>query len=436
MNKLAESTLKRKTPNSIMFLKLAVFFAPMRSYGLFEVAGFNVSLFRFFTLLMIFSIIIEFIFYNKRILIDKYIILILLILCYNLFTLFYSNNITNSHFMAMTIGLLWLLFAYSVLNREKKYILEIIKIFIYSSIIPIALGLYQWVYYQVSGFIPDMPFSFILVSEGKTGITFNTLLRITSTFLDPSYYGMFLATVATMSLGIIIHKDVTTKLFGNRFIKRIHFILILSIIGMVQSLSLTSLIGFITGSTILIIYTNKRVKILLKLAIYIFVMLLLVSLYNHIFNYNIFEAILFKVGTQFDRYGLDFGREEYFKLGIQKFLEKPIFGVGFGNVSLDVGIISSAHNTLLTILAQQGIIGLVLHLLFLIIFPFLSIISSSISKNILPLIVFSSIVSMITVSLGYDAMYKIDTGYVVILIVMCFTSKYSINFFDNTSRGV
>jgi hypothetical protein len=336
--------------------------------------------------------------------------------------------------MAMTIGLIWVFFAYILINVEKSYFISIIKVFIYSSVIPIILGLFQWIYYQINGVIPEMPLSLFLVSEGKTGITFNTLLRITSTFLDPSYYGMFLAMVATMILGIIIHKDKTVKLFGSKFMKNIHLILIFSIFGIVQSLSLTAIVGFTIGSIILVAYSKKRLVILSRILILSLVMIFFISLYNFIFSYNIFESILFKAGAQFDRYGLDFGREEYFKLGVQRFLQSPIFGVGFGDVSVDGIIISSAHNTLLTILAQQGLIGLLLHLSLLIIFPILNIWTNPKGKNYLSIIMFSSLFAMVTVSLGYDAMYKIDSGYVVLLFLIFLTSKYTNSIICNSKE--
>lgn len=433
MNK---SIKKQRFEFSLHLLLLSVFFAPLRSYGLMTVAGLNFSFFRFFGLLMIITLIISFVRYSTKIRLDTFILLISSIIFYNFFTLLYSDNITNSHFLAMTVGLIWLLSSYLLLRERQDAIIKVIKTLILSSIFPVGLGIYQSIYFSINSMLPPMPFSNFLVSEGKTGLTYNIYLRISSTFLDPSYYGMFLVIVGITSFGILINASRNKYIFGKKFIRTCYIAFPVSIIAIFQTLSLTSIAGFLTGCIIVFSFQNNNGKLIRNSIIALALIFCLIPICNSLFGSDVFQSISFKLNNQYDNYGLSFGREAYFKYGLEKFAESPIFGVGFGGLSIGSGIISSAHNTLLTILGQQGMIGLVLHLILLFGYPLSRILRfKNYDNKLLSITTYAAVVGMVVVSFGYDAMYKIDTGYVAILITGVIIANQKIDYkFNVNSR--
>ena len=81
------------------------------------------------------------------------------------------------------------------------------------------------------------------------------------------------------------------------------------------------------------------------------------------------------------------------------------------NYLVDFGLM---HNTLLTVLGQQGLIGFIIHLYFLFILPLLYFKRGR--KDVYDLIAFAPLMAVFVQSMGYDLIYKIDSHYVLMLI--------------------
>lgn len=413
----------------IRILLLSVLFSPFRSYGLFSIAGFNVSFFRIFGLLMIITILTSLFIYNDRVKIDEVIILIIAIIVYNFIVLIYSNNIATSNFFSMSIGFIWLLFAYILLNFRFDCIFVILKTFIYSSLAPMTWGIYQYVYFKANNILPKEIFPSLLVSEELLTVKYNIYIRVSSTFLEPNYYGMYLVIINILCLGLLLNKKDSIKIFSKNFLNIVLLIYIFSNISVLLTLSLSSLMGLVVATVIILIYNIGVFKIN-KLKSVIFLVIIMFTL--NIFNFEILDSFNFKVINKFSELDRAFGRIDYFNNAVNQIVDNPILGVGFGNLSIGEGIVSSAHNTLLTIMAQQGVIGIILHLLLLFVYPIIFIFINIKRKyNGISSTIYFSVIGMIVVSLSYDAMYKIDANFVVLLLLFVFikNSKYIHKFY-------
>lgn len=407
-------------------LTALILVSPYEIYSIIRIGVFYINLFQIFTIILSITLLFDILMLNKALYI-KELTIIYVILLYNLLEIFISPDIQNSHMFTMSFGMIFLIICYIVINPTIKFSYNIIIIYLYSSIIPILIGFYQWIYNLIYGRFPGVPFHFLIVSEGKAGITFNKYLRITSTFSDPNYYGAYLVTIVILSFGIIYNNIIYNKIYNKNTMRNISIIFVSSLFALAQTLSLTSLMGSVFGILLMLITVKKRIEIknIFKIIGIMFILLIMIVLLDKILNYNIINIILFKYNTQYLKYGLTFGRAEYFNNALKIFMDNPLFGTGFGGLSIKYGIGSSAHNTLLTILGEQGIIGFLLHIIFLFM-PFILFIKKCKKSNIrnLGVIVFSSIFGFIIVSLGYDLLYKIDSIFILFVVYYLITKNY------------
>ena len=324
----------------------------------------------------------------------------------------YSTLLAGSNFSAMLIGLVWLLFAMVIVSRRPFMIDRLIVTYVVSAIFPVFFGLYQYALYFFTKQLPPFPLSQFLVSEGKTGLLFQSEVRIMSFFLDPSYYGMFLISIIIIISCVLINQEKVGPL-KNKAI-RILFVIILfaSIISLFTSLSITAFLGLFVGIGIVVLNSKNR-KTILKVLGLLAILLLLLFIIDKVFNLNFWDTLLWKLQVNTDRYGITGGRADHMMNAIEKWLSSPLFGVGFGDLALN-GVSSSGHNTLLTVLGQQGLIGFIIHLYFLFILPLLYFKRSR--KDVYALIAFAPLMAVFVQSMGYDLIYKIDSHFVLMLI--------------------
>lgn len=392
-------------------LYLCVLVAPMRCYGLGRLGWGNFSLFRFFGIIMIILTLFEMV--KRRVLIlSKSMMAIILILSSSILTLAYSTNTGVSNFSVMVIGLFWLFNALIVLQLKPYLIDNIIVSFVLSAILPVGFGIYQYFMYVLTKKLPPFPFASLLISEGKTGLLYRSELRIMSFFLDPSYYGMFLIAVILVLTCIFLNKK-SFRPMKNKVFSVISFLVLLaSIISLFTTLSITAFLGLFGGLLLLVLFGSNRKAV--KTAIFLsFALLVLLFMLDKFFNLNFIELLIWKYQSETATHGITGGRSEHLLNALDKWTSSPLFGVGFGDLAIN-GRSYSAHNTLLTILGQQGLVGFLIHIYFLLFLPIRYFVKSK--KNMYDLIAFVPIMAILIQSLGYDLIYKLDSYYVLLLI--------------------
>lgn len=414
----------------INMLFLSILFTPFRSYGVYTIAGFNVTFFRFFGILMIIFTVMSFILYDEHIVIDDFLLIVIFILIYNFIGVIYSADFRKSNFFSMTVGMIWLIFAYLLLRIRIDATLKLIKILLYSSVFPIGWGMYQYIYYSLYNILPKEIFSSFLVSDELPVVQYNIFLRVSSTFLDPSYYGMYLVIINALCLGLMIDKKENIVIFGKYFIRYVVILYIITILAVFQTLSMSAMLGFIFTNLLMLYFKQHK---FFKTFLFIFIFILIIVILNAMYEFEIFNALQFRLLNRILDYNTAFGRSEYFENTINRIADNPLFGAGFGGLSLGEGYMSSAHSSLLTILGQQGAIGFLLHLLLLFIYPILNIFINYDDKYMkMSITIYFSVLSMIIVSMGYDIMYQLDINFVVLLLMAIF-SKYSKNIYANVN---
>lgn len=410
-----ESSLAMKPDICWKCLLLAVFFSPLRCYGLFTIGTFTGSLFKIFSLLMILFAFGKAMTRVYRIYLDTPLKLILLIIFLDIISVVYSNGmgLFPSYFVSHVI----LLFAYIVVQNATGKTESILKAYVYGAIIPGVLGLYQWISVMTGRGVPQLPFQQFLVTAGKDDIFLYGNYRVVGTLQDPSYYGLFMASVFVICVGFLI-----TESASKRKIEKFSIAVItaLSVLCIFSSGSVTSMIAAISGVAFILVFNRNTISKIVKYVFYIGVALI-VALYLmiYVFNYDPLQVLISKLRIQAasSSVGSMYGRGDFFNDAINDFWRSPLWGVGFGNMTR-----SSGHNSFLTILALQGLIGFVLHFLLIIVYPYFGyktrmlLKRNSYQRNIL-VVCSAALFGMIVQIMGYDCLYKMDPSIVVILLV-------------------
>lgn len=164
----------------------------------------------------------------------------------------------------------------------------------------------------------------------------------------------------------------------------------------------------------MILFTKKDTSKFIKLVIGgIFVILISLLFFSLLFDYNPVDVFTEKLETQGSEGNL-FGREKLMSTAIEDWGKSVIWGVGFGNMTY-----SSAHNSYLTILAIQGIIGFLLN--FCLIIGFLIRNFNVIFRfHIYPIYSIAcgmALTGMIIQLMAYDCLYKMDPTIVILVLL-------------------
>lgn len=396
-------------------LLLAIFFSPLRCYGLFTIGTFTGSLFKIFSVFMIAFTTIKAMTRTYKIYLDTPIKLIVMIIFMDIITMVYSSSmgLFPSYFVSHII----LLFSYIVVQNATDKTESLLKAYVYGAIIPGALGLYQWISVMTGHGVPQLPLQQFLVTAGKDDIFLYGNYRVVGTLQDPSYYGLYMASVFTISVGLLITENASRKKNEKVLIA---FVTVLSVLCIFSSGSVTSMIAVISGLAFILVFNKNTLSKLVKYVFYIGIALI-VALYLmiYVFNYDPLQVLFSKLRIQAasSSVGSIYGRGVFFSDAINDFWRSPVFGVGFGNMTR-----SSGHNSFLTILALQGLIGSILHVSLLIVYPFFSyktrmiLQRKSYHRSIL-VISCAALFGMIVQIMGYDCLYKMDPSIVIILLV-------------------
>lgn len=409
-----------------ILLYLSILFSPLRSYG-YIIGGYNFSLFRIVGVLMILHLIT----FHRKIFLNTPLKIILLILFITILQVSYSPYISGSYssFISQLFGFVWCFFACQIIMKTKVY--NCVNTFILlSSIIPLLLGLYQWIYYKFTGVVPDLPFSFLVSSEGKLGLTYNVYMRITSCFGDPAYMTTFYVGVFSVAFSQLLLSNKNNS--NSKFIKTLSvIIIILIVLETIMSISISGVIGLMISILLFFVLNMKRSKTFFKIFVYITLFGLAFILFFLTGGTELIDILKFKISRSTQVSSNLYGRSDYIKNALDVWLNNPILGGGFGSLRMN-GSFSTAHSSLLTVLCQQGLIVFLFNVLLLIIYPFSYFFKTKTSDNYYIynqyIGVFIGLISILALTLGYDTLYSLDSCYILIAAV----SSYSVNYSNNS----
>ncbi len=325
---------------------------------------FSISIF------LVFFIISLFFFFSKRIISHQHlgvIILLLIIFSYILFSYLISRQSILD------------LFNYNFLRFDGDLIFSYMPFFIFA--VPFlnykkALKIYFWVLFIIFAF-----FSIIGFIEYSNGITVFAV-RLDDFYVGPMFVALNHSHNATGSVFSVVGIFALAFFFESKKIEKISYGLIslLCFIAIFMTKSRGSLIAFAIGVFFLLIFASgSLLKFLRNILIIIAIMVPLV------FITGTYTRIM-QIFHIFDQSALT--RFELWDKGVYLFKQSPILGVGFARYNdvawnYDVvpltgnsGIFSlytsgssifndtNAHNSYLHFLAEIGIVGLILFLLF------------------------------------------------------------------------
>ncbi len=204
------------------YLYLTIFVAPLRSYSITNVGGFNISFFRFFLILSVFIEILSLLKFKAKLSSMNRINFILITLSFLLSVLslsvLTSPNIYEgdsiSRFLVKFIGFLYIIY-FSIAFSKKTIIKTAIKVYLLSSIIPLMIGMYQAVYFLIHNSFPLPPFSRFSVIEDVTSLSLGRRYwiypRLASTFLEPNYFGIYLSSIILIAISFTLGKSKQCK---------------------------------------------------------------------------------------------------------------------------------------------------------------------------------------------------------------------------------
>lgn len=393
-------------------LCFAAFTSPLRCYGLFSFGGFTGSFFKISSIAIVVLVMIKALSRDYKIYKDRVLTVILLIIIADLLTVLYSNQQNMGLFPTYIVEHVILLFLYVVLQNQRGSHESLINAYVTGAVIPIGIGLYQWINVITIGKVPPLPFQSLVVATGTDNLWLYGNYRVVGTLLDPSYYGLYMATVLIICIGEIAVKRAS----GNR---RLLFtaIGVLSLVCIFISGSVSSMLAAVAGVLFLLYKARLNLSKVVKYLVQAVLFAVIAVAVLQAFNYNPIEVLFTKLRIQATStsVGALYGRADHYKEAVEDFLSSPIWGVGYGNIRL-----SSGHNSYLTILAQHGIIGFILHVTLTIIYTF-TVKKQSMLNEGDSIIGRAVVFGMIVLLMGYDCLYKMDPTIVVLII--CFNAN-------------
>jgi O-antigen ligase len=367
-------------------------------------SGINISIFRVLFLLLCLKYFKDLIFRKEKIL-KKHFFLIKIyffVISINLFDYLRLNigNTLGKDIINHIINFTLILLVVFYVNNEKR-VNYVIKCYLLGSLIASYIAIFSW----VQGHLPFEEIirsnqSEIRESQQFTGY-FNLVTRFTSSFTDPSFYGLYLCFVLCLCIYFFYFQN------KNKFIV---ILFILNFLLLILTLSRTALAGFF----MIIVVSIFFIKNFYKLVIYFFILFILIVAF-FIYSYPELFELLIDVDIYKSLDSIN-ARGDYWQNGINVFFSNPIIGGGTQKLSND-DFISSAHLVYLSLLAKYGILGFLLYFTFLV-YPIYYAIGNRklLDKKYVFLIVaiYSSILLMYTT---YDFFQFLEFQYLIFGIV-------------------
>jgi O-antigen ligase len=250
------------------------------------------------------------------------------------------NHITNLSLVCLVVY---------YINSEKK-LDAAMRVYVLGSLLAIYIAAFSF----VTG---ELPFEWLIRSfeselRESQRLMFPTkdlsVFRITSSFTDPSFYGLYICFVIILCIYLYYYVE------KNKYIPALLFINFVALIG---TLSRTALLGF---AVIIAVSIFKIRRFWVQLA-WLVPIIVFCSIFFY-FNPEILNSlILYERFTDAESAII---RLNYIKNGLEVFIDNPIMGGGselLGHGELN----PSAHLVYLSILAKYGLIGFIIYAIFL-----------------------------------------------------------------------
>ncbi len=367
-----------------------------------KIYGYNLSLFRIVFILWIALYVRDVLVGKKNIKIShiKYIVLFLGIIAINIIDILriddYSlvKDVIN-HLINMS--LVFLIINY--VDTENK-----LDTFIFIFILGSAAALFISIF---SFFTIEIPFEHLLKSFQSDELNnlsfiiyYESMIRLSSSFYDPNYYGLYICFILTFSF--YYYNYVAEKLL-------VIFLLFLNAIALFLTLSRTAIIGFF----IIIFLTAVLIKRFWLKLMWLIPLMILGIVYYYSFPEKLSEHIFW--GRFADAESL-LNRFIYYEVGCETFINNPWTGGSSQSLANELPH-SSAHIVYLSILAKYGIIGFLIYSIF-IFYPVYYVIKykSELKKKYVYLLSALYLPTLI-MYLGYDFFQFLEFQYIVFGIV-------------------
>jgi O-antigen ligase len=287
-----------------------------------------------------------------------------------------------------------------ILNTTRKLKIGVL-VFIASSLIPLGVGLYQGMAAAFAGFTSKVPFARTLsydprfIKNVSTTIQGERIPRIPGTLGSPSFFGEFLVYVILFLGLLLIYKRLSTPrtlLTG--------VLLSVSLFCLIATISRSAWLLMALGLVLVVFHARRRLWAFLKgrgwvvpgIAAGTVALLMVANFPLGLVADSSLDSVVPGYEPQFSSYtptliaaekvatesesgesqsGLERSTESHLKFraeAVGMFLENPVFGVGLGNFGDNAGQperLSSAHAYGFTFLAEGGIVGVAVLLLFM-----------------------------------------------------------------------
>jgi len=318
--------------------------------------GINISLFRILFVLWCIIFIFDLLLFKKKlkksygVLFGVYILIIII----NLIDWFRLdvNSLFRKDIINHIINMSLVVLVVAYINNEKK-LDAAIRFYILGSLVALFVAVFSVI-------VGHLPFEGIIranQSELRANTNFinygTSGYRLTSSFTDPNFYGLYLCFV--IILCIYLYNYVEKRRYIN-------VLIILNVVALVLTLSRTALLGL--AAIIVVCICKIRgwlVKMMLALSA-----IALVSVIVLLFNFEKVDSSIFLKRLE-DTKSV-YSRVAYWENGLKVFTDNPIIGGGSRLLSGgDNGSpVASAHIVYLSLLAKYGLIGFFIYAIFLI----------------------------------------------------------------------
>jgi len=371
----------RSTNLYTLFIYGMIISAPLTFYSLhFSGIGMSINFYRIFFLLYI----LGFMFNLKDIKFSKKIMFLILFL-WLIFAIFLINFSRSELIIYANKAIMKLCVEFVIITliliyiRNYSRLINIMKVYLFSSFLPIGLATYQLLFWIFTGKVGKLPFYNIVMkypSEYVRGWARQIIIesslgvpRIVSTMNDPSSFGIYL--ISVFSILIILYKtgEIRNKIFFNIFCFLILFIILFTF-------SRTSWVVWLIFMLLNFSYIFKYNFKFNYIAKYFIISIILLSLLLiPIHNNSMLSLLIDRTKNALNTSSTLFGREYFFDVGMKALETNPAWGIGYYNIANIPGYIrkdvSSTHNIYLNWLAELGLIGSLPMFLFIILIIYL-----------------------------------------------------------------
>jgi hypothetical protein len=279
-----------------------------------------------------------------------------------------------------------------ILDDQRKLKLAMLA-FLASSAIPIAVGLYQILGPRL-GYSPILPFRDFLYSDLRadvfpTMIQGETVLRASSTLAAPAFYGEYIVFVTMFLLALLVYRR-----FSATWLLVLGILLTLTGFSLLTTIARSAWLLMAVGLAFLVFHvrrdlwslvTSRSSRWVLPCIVVGMLSLVLVTafpaagIFKDSFGSIVWEPVTKPTGAQPGAtkptdiqpnwLRQSTGEHQEMRINAVKvFLQHPVFGVGLGNLGVVTGQgpgISSAHATGFNFLAEGGLMGIFVLLLFM-----------------------------------------------------------------------